>query len=36
MAKFDIDLVEGIYNGRPLHSAEFIGRLVGGSAAVGK
>lgn len=34
--KFDIDLVEGIYNGRPLHSAEFIGRLVGGSAAVGK
>ncbi len=34
--KFDIDLVEGIFNGRPLHSTEFLGRLVAGGAAVGK
>lgn len=26
--KFDIDLVEGIFNGRPLHSSEFIEKIL--------
>jgi EAL domain-containing protein (putative c-di-GMP-specific phosphodiesterase class I) len=26
--KFDVDLVEGIFNGRPLHSAEFVEKLL--------
>ncbi len=32
--KYNIDLVEGIFNGRPLHSDEFIEKLIGSSARV--
>lgn len=27
--KYDIDLMEGVFNGRPLHSEEFIEKLIG-------
>lgn len=34
--RFDVDLVEGIINGRPLHSSEFMGRLVTGGTVIEK
>lgn len=34
--KFDVDLVEGIINGRPLHSTEFMSRLVTGGTVIEK